>query len=420
MRYSCFAARSVLPLVALAGLVERAPAQTVTGPAIPVPPGRGAFDKHSVARVFVVDDAGCRFTRHVQVAVDAANDGDVIVIRPGSYGPFVIDGKAVHVFAEAGPSGTDVRVEGFEVRNLAADQGVVVRGLYSPAHPILVEVNAGPVWIERCIAGYPASFDDSSIVGLYGSAFAPPQFAPPNAAAYVTDDTTLLSYRSAFRGWDGYDGSCEDFGYCYPCYPSHASDGGTAVQLRGPARGFFFGSSLYGGRGGDGRWSDCCGLWSCYSFDGLDGHGLYLGSGSEAVLIDTTAHLTGGSGGVVSTLPGTIGGYSVTSPVESGVPATLTFTGPAGWNVLLTYSYRHRPEFDPTTNCWSVVSPDSPTLFIGALPLSGTLQVALPFHLPPAERAAVIYTQAKLYDTLTGNGFLAEPSALLVYRDPCP
>jgi hypothetical protein len=419
MRYSSFVSPSVLPLVALGCIVSSALAQTVTGPAIPIPPGLAASGKHSAARVFVVDDAGCRFTRHVQVAVDAAADGDVIVIRPGSYGSFVLDGKGVNVFAEAGPSGTDVRVEGFEVRNLAANQGVVVRGLYSPNHPIVVADNVGPVWIERCrVDRRLSTFATSDIVGLYGTALRASW--PESPVARVTGDTTLISYGSTFTGFDGVDGYCSNpGGYCYPCYAYDAVSGGRAVHVAAPGRGFFFGSALLGGLGGLGGDGSCCGVWDCTTADGFDGFGLDLDPGAQGVLMDTALSSTGG-GGSVSTLPGTIGGYSVTSAVESGVPATLTFTGPAGWNVLLTYSYRHAPELDATTDAWSVVPVDSPTLFVGAMPASGTLQIALPFHLPPARHAAVLYTQAKLYDTVAGNGFLAEPSALLVYRDPCP
>jgi hypothetical protein len=56
---------------------------------------------------------------------------------------------------------------------------------------------------------------------------------------------------------------------------------------------------------------------------------------------------------------------------------------------------------------------------IGALPLTGTLQVSMPFDLPFGAEAAILYTQAKLYDPAHDAAYLAEPSAVLVVRDPC-
>ncbi|MSR62069.1 MAG: hypothetical protein EXS08_06460 [Planctomycetes bacterium] len=50
----------------------------------------------------------------------------------------------------------------------------------------------------------------------------------------------------------------------------------------------------------------------------------------------------------------------------------------------------------------------------------GVLSASMPFSLPLGAQAAILYTQAKLYDTATGTTYLAEPSALLVANDPCP
>jgi hypothetical protein len=124
--------------------------------------------------------------------------------------------------------------------------------------------------------------------------------------------------------------------------------------------------------------------------------------------------------GLVTNLPGTVGGYSITSTVLSGSSATLTFAGPAGWNAFLTYSTTYAPAYLPERSGYSVVDPAAPTIFIGAFPASGTLQVSMPFNLPRGVQAAVLYSQVKLYDPDSGTPYLGEPSALLVHRSPCP
>jgi hypothetical protein len=400
---------TVLP--ALLVLVGSTRAQTVTGPAIPIPRGTGV--RPHGPRLFVVDDTpGCRFSADIQSAVDAASDGDVLLVRPGIYPSFVIDGKSVLVFGEVGPLGTEVRVAGLTIRNQSADQPVVVSGFHVPGR-ILTSAAAGPVWIERCRTdSYRSTFADTDIVGLFDSTI---------FGARVNGASTIVAYASSFDAPGGGDGYCDGFlGYCYPCYSVDGTNGGHGLELReAPSRGYFFGCDLSGGPPGNSFLDSCPCFGSCYTIGGAAGYGLYARTGTETTLVETMPSTIAG-GGTVSTLPGTVGGYSAATAALSGAAVTLTFHGPPGWNVLLTYSREYEPEYVPERTGWTVVDPDSPTLFIGAMPLSGTLQIALPFHLAPGQRAAVLYTQAKLYDTVTGNGFLAEPSALLVYRDPCP
>jgi hypothetical protein len=82
-------------------------------------------------QLWVVDDgggAGVDFT-DVQPAVDAAAEGDTILIRPGNYTWVTIDAKSLVLIGEIA-TGT-AYVDSLTVRNLAADQAVALRGLYS-------------------------------------------------------------------------------------------------------------------------------------------------------------------------------------------------------------------------------------------------------------------------------------------------
>src|SRR5689334_20349069 len=51
--------------------------------------------------VTVVAPSGGEYA-DVQPAIDAAADGEIVLVRAGSYGPFTVSGKSVHVVADAG------------------------------------------------------------------------------------------------------------------------------------------------------------------------------------------------------------------------------------------------------------------------------------------------------------------------------
>jgi hypothetical protein len=76
--------------------------------------------------VLVVAPTGAPFTQ-IQPAVDAAQHGDVVLVKPGTYSPFAITNKGVAVVADA--SG-QVFVSGSAVvREVAADRDVLLHGL---------------------------------------------------------------------------------------------------------------------------------------------------------------------------------------------------------------------------------------------------------------------------------------------------
>ena len=122
----------------------------------------------SAGDVLVVDDDGGVGVGFVdlQAAVDAAGEGDVILVRGGTYSGFIVDGKALTVQADTGatvdvasPSSVSVNVV-----NLGAGQSVVLRGLHVEGGSLGIEPpfqqsyragfsatdNAGSVWVEDC------------------------------------------------------------------------------------------------------------------------------------------------------------------------------------------------------------------------------------------------------------------------------
>src|SRR4030095_10130842 len=92
------------------------------------------------------------FSTQIQPAVDAAANGDLILVKTGNYLGFAIDGKSLVVIADLGAS---VNVMGnVAVSNLSSNQRVQVArvGVSSSgaAGGFLFDNDAGPVWVEGC------------------------------------------------------------------------------------------------------------------------------------------------------------------------------------------------------------------------------------------------------------------------------
>ena len=117
----------------------------------------------------VVDPAGGGDFTTLQAAVDAARDGEQILVKAGTYGApteiLVIDGKGLAIMADTGAL---VVLSGLRVTGLAQDHWVVLRGLTlgsTEPHPqgtLRVEQSAGTVFAEDCTVtnakGYAIGF----------------------------------------------------------------------------------------------------------------------------------------------------------------------------------------------------------------------------------------------------------------------
>src|SRR5437867_7856524 len=77
--------------------------------------------------VLVVDASGGGAFTQIQPAVDAAADGDTILVKSGTYGSFVVGDKGLAIVGDAGAS---VQVAGaIRARNLAAGRTLVLENL---------------------------------------------------------------------------------------------------------------------------------------------------------------------------------------------------------------------------------------------------------------------------------------------------
>ena len=166
----------------------------------------------------IVDRSGAGDTVDISSALALAQDGDLILVRPGAYAEnLLIDGLSVSIVAQHEGSAT---VEGrLVIRSLSSTQPVLLHGLRfeGVTDPLLdaqrstldAEGLAGELTVARCVfVGAPAA--DSTQA-----------FEPVGGAGAHLDGVLRFSARaSVFQGGDGVDElSCTD------------GDGGDGLQL---------------------------------------------------------------------------------------------------------------------------------------------------------------------------------------------
>src|SRR5262245_23875185 len=127
------------------------------------------------ANVLVVDAAGgpgSAFT-DIQPAINAAANGDIVLVRSGSYAGFEVQAKSVSIVADAGAS--VVVNSASTIKQLGDDQRVEVMGvtltpipqaLGQSLLPLDVTSCAGVVWLERVTATAQWNASFPSVSGL--------------------------------------------------------------------------------------------------------------------------------------------------------------------------------------------------------------------------------------------------------------
>jgi hypothetical protein len=386
----------------------------------------------------------------IQAAVTAAQDGDVIRVRAGTYSPFDVVGKSLTIVGEPGASVLYFSFgpvfppnQALEVRGLAAHQRLVVRDIdftlsyVDPIPSVLVQNCAGAVVFEDCFisSGFGpgaqiAAAASTTFVRCEVRSAGP--FKPVGSSTYQTNagmavnassvylfdclvvgskgvDITLLSPATTDGGvgvaLDGglvfAQGSIvsggEGGGIAAPPLPAlcgPAGDGGVGLVMSEslvPARFVAFDTEILGGVGGDVA-------PGCVFPPGSDGIAQIVNAGTFTA--PSGERRTSGTGGLV----------------DEGDAVELLFVGEPGDFTLLLASAGARagfflepllvaPHVDPFTY---VALPQ------GFLPSTGVAQTSVNAPiLPPGASARTFTTQALFVDA-TGALYLGAPSNLVV------
>jgi hypothetical protein len=389
---------------------------------VPFPAAALAAQGH----VWHVDDSGGADFTTVQAAIDAAADGDTIVIEFGDYTFFVVDAKALVITAAAGqkPYFGDTKST---VRNLSADQTVVLRS-YTTNGSLALTDNQGTVWLEDVELGHAAP---------------PSLFVASSVAIEAKNCASVVISRCSAHGagtGPGGDGNAglRAVGSTVHAFASVLAGANLSgplpldgAPLGGPGA-WLEDSFLYAGAcriaGGQGSAGDSC------SPGGAGGIGLLAGPGSHAALLGTL--VIGGpggeasapgcptgpigtpsveAGGAIDLLPGDGRKYALTSPADRG-STVLTYAGEPGDLVFSLVALAPSPAFLPDLG-GTLVLLGPPAIFAHgpADPVTGAiagLSIPLP-DLPPGVQGLTVYAQGACI-TVAGDALLCTPSALTI------
>jgi predicted outer membrane repeat protein len=403
----------------------------------------------SAAGVRIVDPGGHGDSTSIGAAVASAADGDLLLVRSGTYAAVTLDDRDLAIVADAG---ANVIVQGtVVVQNLSAGKSFVLSGIeirgpvtVQGSGPALSITNAlGAVRISECVLRGGA--------GSLASAF---NWKPGANALELSTCFDVAIARCTLLGGKG-AGSLPDQGFfdfgaaggdavrarftaaaIYDCL-LQAGDGGGGEGAGGNGgRGYdhdqggggaqFSGCTIRGGNGGLGHGAGSNG--------GTGGHALFTsGAAHHHLLGDVVAAGTGGQGlnhngqngqlfagtGTYDSFTGSARRLASASLAPSGGTIDVEFTGEAGDRLFVAQAGVTRFHFVALSRgVWLLPIP-VPFLFdpVTTLATSGTVVVSLPVGaLPPGAQTDRAFLQGLVFDA-AGARVLTTP--LFVQRLAC-
>ncbi len=404
-----------------------------------------ALVSRSRASVIVVDAAGGGAFTALAPAIASAVDGDLVLVKSGSYASFSVTNRALDIIAD---DGANVIVNGtVQIVNLAATREVSLAGFdvraLAGANALVLSNCAGSVRIQDCalLAGAHADCSNANasraaarLVNSLDASFA--RCTLTGAAAeeeYLYSGSggsgvDLLGARCAFYDSTISGGRGADFrGTCTPLYGyGYAGEGGPGLSAFNT--GFIFASrcTFTGGRGGDlvgfppgsGGFEGCAGpAWSIAGFPGgaqrvLDTLLAAGGNGVPHYHCGVPQALAGGP--APRTLAGVARRMSASRVTRELGLLHLDFTGIAGDRVELLIAERSAFLDQPALRGVSLVRrvKPQPVLLAGTVPASGTLTLDVPIaELGPGVASRRFVAQA-LFLEPGGAATLSTPAVL--------
>lgn len=406
--------------------------------------------------VLVVDDDPGGDFLEIQAAVEAAADGDTILVRAGQYAPVFVDGRGVTITAD-----TDALVElpALLVRNTSSDQRFVARGLDVVPTGLatgLIELGieiedcAGTVLIEDCRAIGPMtgpdllfppspatrvrSSDNVFLVDVlsFGSESIQQTFETTGGRGLSCVFSTLSIFGGEYRGGPGLDG---DGPFLFFNEPGSGGGDGMVVDS---SELFLSGVTIVGGDGGDGVDGGADGGFVAPCSEGGNG-GDALDAPSTTVTYRDTAFVVGvgGLGGAPlpdspacpDGVPGEVIAGAMASivseagaaraldvspnPIREGELATIRFTGEPGDSVLWALSPQASAAPIPFLGGPVLIGGTPFLLATGVVPAGGELVTTVPLgSFAPGVEAIELVEQA-LHVAVGGEVVISSPSLVV-------
>jgi hypothetical protein len=378
----------------------------------------------------VADDGSGDFT-DLQAAIDAAADGDHVLVRSGTFPQILIDGKGLTIVAEGAAGITALSlgagVSTVRIRNTSSPQTVVLRGfsvgaIGEPAPTIDVRDTQGAVLLEDLSVtgtGSPAYLENAASVAITRSALvAPPTLAKDfltflgfeTFPGLTAVDSRVFLHESAVWGSDGTDAFLSPFFHVVPCGPAGAGlvlSGGRALVTAG---------SIAGGDGGSDPSGQCepgadgapglvlqaggAGPAPLATLRGVDVFGGAGGQGGCGVGDGVDGSATAVIAGAIVELPGAGRSVSASSVVPAGGTLLFHIAGKPGDLAFLNAGLGVVPAFElPAFGLAQHIAPPFVTVPVGALKSEDPLIVgfAIP-PLPAGIESTRLVSQALLLD----------------------
>ncbi len=387
----------------------------------------------------------------LQAAINAAAEGDTVLVHGGVYGPTSVVAKSLTIVAEP-ELGTIV--SGLLITQLGASQRCVVSGLdlVSAGGNAALRVLScsGSVRLEAVRSQSASSVDGARVADSLDVAFVrctstggaqtpspgPDSVIYPVGRGLHVNASQVALYDSNLTGGNGQN--AHFINAVFSEVP--AGEGGAGLEAEGASTIFLGHCTLRGGNGGNGRGLACvhlpCGLAPTAGADG--GCGVRAHSGASALVFDCTSSggtgglggsggqccpqtvwppgadgMTGGAAcGTTSTILGSSAVLIAPHVVREQTPLALSVTGTPGDRVMLAVSTGTRWAFDPALSGVRLFGPSSRRIALGTIPGGGTLSTSLPIPaLPPGVGAQNYYLQI-VVQTGTGPFRLGSPAWL--------
>lgn len=388
----------------------------------------------------------------IQAGVDAALDGDVILVKSGTYQSFLVVNKEISIVADVGQT---VNVTGaIRARGLTADRTLVIAGLHATGHVSSSPLEGDGMYLKNC-SGF-VRVQDCTLAGFQGGA---PCGTTPRHGAEIEGCAAVSFERCTLRGARVDEPGQTPWGAVRQGDGLVATGSGIALDacsIRGGEQGLVCNGYSDGGNGGHG-----CVLTSSFLFAakselrGGDGTNTNVGlafagsGGNGLVAVDTAtavhvldSQLIAGmrgtnyncglcgtccwgddgapysipAGSSIDFLPGTGRTLSAASVARESTALALTIGGVAGDIVALRIDRRPAFAFDPGQFGTSLVAAPTPArwLILGTVPSSSVLNATLPLlSIPASDPGRTFYLQT-LHTDVNGQHRLGSPLTLVV------